>query len=282
MAAHAVQWAKSSQSGTSGWIRLSPDNALGTREPPEPSPRLLNRGGPGSGSSFHASPLPQNPPAEHTEEGAIRMANTSFDGPGRRPLSLLVSREVAATLAHQTQPRQPLWHHPSRWDLLVPQRTKPTQRVADFSIRSILAQDGSGGERETHQELAEGASAMGWGSPSQGYTWMHCGRFKPPSVPKMKQTGCGPRPTSRSPRVPFSASQLGTLESSFQQAHYLSTEQVREVALLLGLTENRVKIWFQNRRARERRDFLKQHSTAAATPSAKETPLPGQPALGWH
>nr|XP_034973367.1 homeobox protein MSX-1-like [Zootoca vivipara] len=210
------------------------------------------------------------------------MANTSFDGPGRRPLSLLVSREGAATLAPQMQLRQPLWHYPSRWDLLVPQRTKPTQRVADFSIRSILAQDGSGGERETHQESAEGASAMGWGSISQGYTWMHCGRFKPPPVPKMKQTGCSPRPTSRSPRVPFSASQLGTLESSFQQAHYLSTEQVREVALLLGLTENRVKIWFQNRRARERRDFLKQHSTAAATPSAKETPLQGQSPLGWH
>ncbi|XP_077788747.1 homeobox protein MSX-1-like [Podarcis muralis] len=163
------------------------------------------------------------------------MANTSLDGPERRPLSLLVSREGAATLAPQTQP---LWHHPSRWDLLVPQRTKPTQRVADFSIRSILAQDGSEGEGETQQEPAEGAR---WGSPSQGYTWMHCNHFKPTSVPKMKQTGCGPRPPYRSPRVPFSASQLGALESSFQQTHYLSTEQMKEVALLLGLTENRVR-----------------------------------------
>nr|XP_028597676.1 homeobox protein MSX-1-like [Podarcis muralis] len=204
------------------------------------------------------------------------MANTSLDGPERRPLSLLVSREGAATLAPQTQP---LWHHPSRWDLLVPQRTKPTQRVADFSIRSILAQDGSEGEGETHQEPAEGAR---WGSPSQGYTWMHCNHFKPTSVPKMKQTGCGPRPPYRSPRVPFSASQLGALESSFQQTHYLSTEQMKEVALLLGLTENRVKIWFQNRRARERRDFLKQYGAAAATPGSKETPLQGHPPLGWH
>ncbi|XP_053257847.1 homeobox protein H17-like [Podarcis raffonei] len=111
---------------------------------------------------------------------------------------------------------------------------------------------------------------------------MHCGHFKPPSVPKMKQMGCGPRPPYRSPRVPFSASQLGILESSFQQTHYLNTEQMKEVALLLGLTENRVKIWFQNRRARERRDFMKQHGVAPATPSAKESPLQGHPPLGWH
>ncbi|KAL8219838.1 UNVERIFIED_CONTAM: hypothetical protein K2H54_034714 [Gekko kuhli] len=118
------------------------------------------------------------------------------------------------------------------------QRTKTSRRVVDFSIRSILASEGSGGGKEAQEEPPEGA--VEWQGTPQGYAWIRCARFKPPATPKMKQGGDS-RPPSRSPRIPFSATQLGTLESSFQQTRYLSTGQVRNVALLLGLTENREK-----------------------------------------
>ncbi|XP_061453042.1 homeobox protein MSX-1-like [Rhineura floridana] len=210
------------------------------------------------------------------------MANlslSSFDRPrALLPWPLGSKEGAAATFASQIQ--QPFYHL-GQWGLLAPQRTKPSRRVADFSIRSILALDGSEGERESHEEPAGGT--MEWGGSPQGYTWVRCTRFKPLSVPKMKQVGCSPQLASRSPRVPFSATQLGTLENSFQQARYLSTEQVREVALLLGLTENRVKIWFQNRRARERRDFLKQNtSSSTSSTSMKGNPPQGQSTLGWR
>ncbi|KAJ6663743.1 hypothetical protein lerEdw1_009822 [Lerista edwardsae] len=173
---------------------------------------------------------------------------------------------------------QPPGRHSGPKGLPAPQRTQPSRRVADFSIRSILALRGSEEERESRHEKPAGDAVEQTGAP-RGNAWICCPRVRPPSVPKLKQVGA-PHPTSRSPRVPFSATQLGTLENSFRQTRYLSTGQVRDVALLLGLTENRVKIWFQNRRAREKRDFLKQHPNSSVGPN--RTPLQDPSPLGWH
>ncbi|XP_077174560.1 homeobox protein GHOX-7-like [Paroedura picta] len=155
-------------------------------------------------------------------------------------------------------------------------RTRPSRRVVDFSIRSLLALESSEGGKAPQDDPP--AVTTEWGGAPQGYAWIRCTRFKPPALPKVKRSG-GSRPPSRSPRVPFSATQLGALETSFQQTRYLSMGQVRNVALLLGLTENRVKIWFQNRRARERRDFLKQQPNRPV--DAKGGPLQDQSPSGW-
>ncbi|EDO49538.1 predicted protein, partial [Nematostella vectensis] len=57
----------------------------------------------------------------------------------------------------------------------------------------------------------------------------------------------------RNPRIPFSASQLAALEAKFLDTHYLSSVEVRDLSSSLSVTEHRVKIWFQNRRAREKK-----------------------------
>ncbi|XP_042295055.1 homeobox protein MSX-1-like isoform X2 [Sceloporus undulatus] len=187
---------------------------------------------------------------------------TSFNGRTRVLPVKTIFNSKGATPILATQKRSS--NYLEQRDLPVPQRTKPSpQRIADFSIRSILALDGSGGERRNGEQPARGI-IEGNGTP-QGYAWINGTRFKPPYVPKMKQA-CSPCLTSRSPRVPFSATQLGILENSFQQTRYLSTGQV--------------KIWFQNRRARERRDFLKQHPNGSV--GMKGNSLKGQPHLGWH
>ena len=61
------------------------------------------------------------------------------------------------------------------------------------------------------------------------------------------------RRSSGSPRVPFSSSQLMTLEQTYTENRYLSGPQVAELATSLSLPHHRIKIWFQNRRAREKR-----------------------------
>ena len=61
------------------------------------------------------------------------------------------------------------------------------------------------------------------------------------------------RKASGSPRVPFSAEQLTKLENSYDKTHYVSAAQVSELSAMLRLPENRIKIWFQNRRAREKK-----------------------------
>ncbi|VDP75296.1 unnamed protein product [Echinostoma caproni] len=60
---------------------------------------------------------------------------------------------------------------------------------------------------------------------------------------------------NRSARIPFTTEQARVLEEKFTQSHYLSGYEVTKLAKRLQLSETRVKIWFQNRRARERRDL---------------------------
>lgn len=56
------------------------------------------------------------------------------------------------------------------------------------------------------------------------------------------------------PRIPFTPFQLAELENAYKKATYLSTEDANKLAKRLELTGIRVKIWFQNRRARDRRE----------------------------
>ncbi|XP_070690553.1 NK2 transcription factor related 7 [Pempheris klunzingeri] len=61
----------------------------------------------------------------------------------------------------------------------------------------------------------------------------------------------------RKPRVLFSQSQVSELERRFRQQRYLSAPEREHLALILKLTSTQVKIWFQNRRykcKRQRQD----------------------------
>lgn len=58
-------------------------------------------------------------------------------------------------------------------------------------------------------------------------------------------TGSRPR---RKPRVLFSQSQVSELERRFRQQRYLSAPERDHLARVLQLTSTQVKIWFQNRR----------------------------------
>ncbi|XP_071521603.1 uncharacterized protein [Panulirus ornatus] len=91
--------------------------------------------------------------------------------------------------------------------------------------------------------------------PGSRFEWLQCTRYHPPKLPRVKRREGGQkRKLGRNPRVPFSSTQLAALEARFRQSQYLSSCDVADLSGLLNLTETRVKIWFQNRRARERRD----------------------------
>lgn len=74
------------------------------------------------------------------------------------------------------------------------------------------------------------------------------------------------RTPGRLPRIPFTPYQLNELETAYSQTNYLSSEDANKLAVRLELTCIRVKIWFQNRRARERRE--KRENELRSSPSS--------------
>jgi len=63
--------------------------------------------------------------------------------------------------------------------------------------------------------------------------------------------GAGPwSRAGRRTRTAFSYDQLAALEGKFRMTRYLSVCERLSLALALGLTETQVKIWFQNRRTK--------------------------------
>ncbi|XP_059178505.1 homeobox protein XHOX-7.1-like [Physella acuta] len=113
------------------------------------------------------------------------------------------------------------------------------------------------------------------------YQWLHCTRYHPPKLQRTKKKeGAKKRKLCRNPRVPFTQHQVVVLEDKFRRTHYLSSIDVAELSSALSLTETRVKIWFQNRRARERRDKGGSHKNHEALAHKTFQPLT-VPSVSW-
>ncbi|XP_074153324.1 uncharacterized protein LOC141559118 [Sminthopsis crassicaudata] len=74
-------------------------------------------------------------------------------------------------------------------------------------------------------------------------------------------------PKLRRGRTVFSISQVSTLERAFQKTPYPSSEDAAGLARELSITEAQVKIWFQNRRKKLKRQLQEQTQFLAPTHS---------------
>ncbi|CAD5113140.1 DgyrCDS2330 [Dimorphilus gyrociliatus] len=88
---------------------------------------------------------------------------------------------------------------------------------------------------------------------------------------------CGGKP--RRARTAFTYEQLVALENKFKTTRYLSVSERLNLALALNLTETQVKIWFQNRRTK----WKKQNpGMDINTPTIPPPPLPPAAHLYAH
>uniref|UniRef100_A0A3P9H3M0 Posterior neuron-specific homeobox n=1 Tax=Oryzias latipes TaxID=8090 RepID=A0A3P9H3M0_ORYLA len=83
------------------------------------------------------------------------------------------------------------------------------------------------------------------------------GRLMP--APPLKPQSQAER--SRRMRTAFTLEQLQILEHSFQRSHYLSVLERHTIASALHLSETQVKIWFQNRRTKWKKENAKRLCT---------------------
>ncbi|XP_016959736.1 homeobox protein GHOX-7 [Drosophila biarmipes] len=98
------------------------------------------------------------------------------------------------------------------------------------------------------------------------YDWLQYTRYHPPKLPRaLRQGGPAKRTPGRLPRIPFTPQQLQALEAAYKESNYLSAEDANKLAESLELTNTRVKIWFQNRRARERREKREKDESCDST-----------------
>lgn len=145
----------------------------------------------------------------------------------------------------------------------------------EHSIPSLNAaghpRHGSDGCHEGSRSKQHGKGCVGplqAGCPPKEYPWMKEKKsikrsqtstessqlyFSPQGSPEAEEVGVGSGAASRRLRTAYTNTQLLELEKEFHFNKYLCRPRRVEIAALLDLTEKQVKVWFQNRRMKHKR-----------------------------
>nr|XP_046231022.1 homeobox protein pnx [Scatophagus argus] len=118
-----------------------------------------------------------------------------------------------------------------------------------FTRRTTRAEEATAGASTPRDEEEEQLPPAGGGSEEEEEEEEEAA----PCPGKLQRS----KPTkSRRIRTAFTLEQLQMLERSFHRCHYLSVLERHRIASALRLSETQVKIWFQNRRTKWKKEQL--------------------------
>ncbi|KAI1721271.1 homeobox domain-containing protein [Ditylenchus destructor] len=105
----------------------------------------------------------------------------------------------------------------------------------------------------TYEEAAIAAP----NDPTDKYpAWIFCTRYsdRPSSGPRTRKVKRKEMlEEEKRPRTAFTVEQLQHLKHQFDNSRYLTEKRRQELAHELGLNESQIKIWFQNKRAKQKK-----------------------------
>ncbi|XP_075313484.1 homeobox protein Hox-B3a-like [Odontesthes bonariensis] len=116
------------------------------------------------------------------------------------------------------------------------------------------------------------------------FPWMKDSRHSN-QKPSRKITDCNEKcpsatPASKRTRTAYTSAQLVELEKEFHFSRYLCRPRREEMASLLNLNERQIKIWFQNRRMKQKKDQRVQGLTNITSTTSSCSPPSSPSASG--
>ncbi|XP_021009576.1 rhox homeobox family member 1-like [Mus caroli] len=127
--------------------------------------------------------------------------------------------------------------------------TEPEEKVAYTSNSGGFVDEVTGTLKEGHQSSIGDHSYQGCGMPNTQDT----GQEEPEETSKVAETS--EQPLFRIPRKPyrFTPGQLWELQAVFEETQYPDALKRKELAKLLNVDEQKIKDWFNNKRAKCRK-----------------------------
>ncbi|CAB3401469.1 unnamed protein product [Caenorhabditis bovis] len=141
--------------------------------------------------------------------------------------------------------------------------TSSSQPDANDHLQRLAAMTQGVGKEDVESSSTPSAETTLYPAYMQGYSWPnYYGQFGQPLGPAAFPTwpNCYPNAAwpnyaaSKKGRQTYQRYQTSVLEAKFQQSSYVSKKQREELRLQTQLTDRQIKIWFQNRRMKAKKE----------------------------